>query len=256
MTVAPTFNGKSAIVTGATKGIGRACAELLIDKGYRVLICSRNGEEARRLSTELARHDDQVCGVEADLGAPDVGTMLADECLAAFGQIDVLVNNAGVFTPTPSTAVTAANWDETLHANLRGTALVAGAVIPVMAPHGGCSIVNLSSINGLAAEATFAAYNASKAGVVSLTQTLAIECASKGIRVNCVAPGWIRTPMTQEWIGNIAQADVDRMIPMGRVGNPGEIAEVVWFLTSDAASYITGQTIVADAGMLIRQPVL
>jgi len=243
-----------ALVTGGSKGIGYACADEFAAQGYRVLICSRDSDEAERAAAQLSRDVGQVRGVAADLSSPTVGSDLVDTCIEMFGRLDCLVNNAGVFQSTSMVDMTANSWDATLHTNLRGVALLSGAAARVM--DAGASIINLSSINGIASEADFAAYNASKAGIISLTQTCAIEWARQGIRVNCVAPGWTYTPMSAPWIGGISQESVDRMIPMGRIGTPADIAQVVMFMASPAAGYVTGQTLTVDGGMLIRQPML
>jgi 3-oxoacyl-[acyl-carrier protein] reductase len=250
------MDAKVAIVTGGTKGIGLACADAFAADGYRVLICSRSAEEAERVAAGLSRIDGQVRGTKADLADPDVGVELVGICTDWFGSVDCVVNNAGLFSPTPMVEITAAKWDETLHTNLRGAALLSSAAARAMRSDSGCSIVNIASINGLVAEDNFAAYNASKAGLVSLTQTTAVEWAADDIRVNCVAPGWIQTPLSEPWIGGLSQRDIDRMIPMGRIGEPSDIASVVVFLASDGARYITGQTITVDGGMLTRQPAL
>ena len=250
------MNEQVAIVTGGTKGIGLACAEKFAANGYRVLICSRNEQDADQVAADLSRTNGQVVGIRADMSRPDIGDRLVDACIGTFGRLDCVVNNAGLFISTPMVEMTADKWDQTQHTNLRGAALLSAAAGRVMRSSTGCSIINIASINGLLAEANFAAYNASKAGLVSLTQTLAIELAASDIRVNCVAPGWVRTPLSAPWIGNLPQSDIDRMIPSRRIGEPAEIASVVAFLASDAASYVTGQTITVDGGMLTRQPTL
>ena len=242
-------HNKVAIVTGGTKGIGHAIADRFANTGYRLVVCSRSAEDADRVATELSREPGQVVGINADMSAADIGQVLVTACIDHFGRLDCLVNNAGVFKPTPLDELTAEAWDETLNTNLRGAARV-------MREGSGCSVINLSSINGQSGEQDFAAYNASKAGLISLTMTSAIDLASKGIRVNCVAPGWTDTPMSSPWIGEMTQEAVDRMVPMGRIGTPDDIARVVLFLASNDAGYVTGQTITVDGGMLIRQPMI
>ncbi|WP_307101554.1 SDR family NAD(P)-dependent oxidoreductase [Arthrobacter globiformis] len=247
-------SSKAAIVTGGTRGIGLACVEELIRVGYQILICSRNQNEVASVVKAFDNRVSEVAGITADLSDPGTGEILTSRCMELFGRIDTVINNAGIFTPTPLIDMTAAAWDKTLNINLRAPSLLSAAAVERMQPHTGCSIINISSINGLASEDNFAAYNASKAALMSLTQTMASEWAPLGVRVNCVSPGWIYTPLSAPWIGDLTQEDLSRLIPMSRVGQPEEVASVVGFLASDAASYMTGQTITVDGGMLSRQP--
>ncbi|MFE4837401.1 SDR family NAD(P)-dependent oxidoreductase [Arthrobacter sp. NPDC056691] len=247
---------RRVIVTGGTRGIGRACAELFARAGDRVLVCSRSASEAEAVASELNQYGGSVEGVAADLADPEVGLKMVGRCVDLFGGVDALVNNAGIFESTSLVDVTAGNWDLTMHTNLRGPALTSAAAARVMRDAGSGCIVNIASINGLAPEANFAAYNASKAGLISLTRTTAIEFADAGIRVNCVAPGLIRTPMAEPWIAGLSDDVVARWAPMRRFGLPKEIATVVDFLISDASAYMTGETLTVDGGTLARQPVL
>ncbi|MFC9764263.1 SDR family NAD(P)-dependent oxidoreductase [Rhodococcus jostii] len=249
--------GRRAIITGGTKGIGYACAELFARRGYRVLICSRNTAQVNTVAAELNQHTGgQVAGMAADLADPDVGNSIVGRCLDLFGGVDYLVNNAGIYEPIAMVDMTAERWDTTLHNNLRGAALASAAAARSMRSTGGGSIVNIASVNALAAEANFAPYNASKAGLISLTQTSAIEWADENIRVNCVAPGCIRTSMVDPLVADLSDEVIARYVPMRRFGTAEEIASVVAFLVSDDASYITGQTIAVDGGTLTRQPML
>ncbi|REE74741.1 NAD(P)-dependent dehydrogenase (short-subunit alcohol dehydrogenase family) [Rhodococcus wratislaviensis] len=247
---------RRVIVTGGTKGIGYACAELFARRGCQVLICSRNKAQVEAVAAELNQHNGQVAGMAADLADRDVGDSIVGRCIDLFGGVDYLVNNAGVYEPIAMVDMTAEGWDASLHNNLRGAALTSAAAARSMRSTGGGSIVNIASVNGLAAEANFAPYNASKAGLISLTQTSAIEWADDNIRVNCVAPGCIRTSMVDPLVSDLSDEVIARYVPMRRLGLPEEIASVVAFLVSDDASYITGQTITVDGGTLTRQPML
>ncbi|MCZ9884714.1 SDR family NAD(P)-dependent oxidoreductase [Arthrobacter sp. B2a2-09] len=247
---------RRVIITGGTRGIGRACAEHFARRGDRVLVCSRSASEAEAVAAELQQVGGTVEGMAADLADPEVGSKVVGRCVDLFGGVDALVNNAGIFESTALVDVTADDWDSTMHTNLRGPALTSAAAARVMRAAGHGSIVNIASINGLAPEANFAAYNASKAGLISLTRTTAIELADAGIRVNCVAPGLIRTPMAEPWITGLSDEVVARWAPMRRFGLPEEIASVVDFLISDASAYMTGETLRVDGGTLARQPVL
>jgi 3-oxoacyl-[acyl-carrier protein] reductase len=213
---AGTHTGRRVIITGGTKGIGHACAEYFANRRERVLICSRNGAEAEAVARELAKAGGCVSGMAADMAGPDVGNKVIERCVDLWGGVDALVNNAGIFESTPMVEVTAENWDATMHINLRGPALMSAATARVMREAGRGFIVNIASINGRAPEANFAAYNASKAGLISLTRTTAIELADAGIRVNCVAPGLIRTPMAEPWIAGLPDETVARWAPMRR----------------------------------------
>jgi 3-oxoacyl-[acyl-carrier protein] reductase len=256
--VADTRNHASrrVIVTGGTRGIGRACAEYFARRGDRVLVCSRNASEAEAVAAELKQVGGAVEGVAADLADPEVGHKVVGRCVDLYGGVDALVNNAGIFESVPIVDVTADDWDSTMQTNLRGPALTSAAAARVMRAAGHGFIVNIASINGLAPEANYAAYNASKAGLISLTRTTAIELADAGIRVNCIAPGLIRTPMAEPWITGLSDDVVARWAPMRRFGLPEEIASVVDFLISDASGYMTGETLTVDGGTLARQPVL
>lgn len=246
-----------ALVTGATRGIGRATAEALAAAGYRLFICSRSEQQAVEAAAEISvAFGTEVRGVGADLADPLVGQQLVGLCMERFGRIDCLVNNAGIFEPTPLDGLTAEAWDKTLNANLRGPALLSAAAAQVMRDHSGCSIINLTSINGLASEADFSAYNSSKSGIIMLTKTLAIELAARGIRANAVAPGWILTSMSEDYVASLPQEHIDRLVPMRRLGVPEDISGVIAFLASDAARYVTGQTITVDGGMLVPQPAI
>ena len=247
---------RRAVITGGTKGIGYACAELFARRGYRVLICSRHTDQVNAVAAKLNQHNGHVAGMAADLADPDVGNSIVGRCLDLFGGVDYLVNNAGIYEPIAMVDMTAERWDTTLHNNLRGAALTSAAAARSMRSTGGGSIVNVASVNALAAEADFAPYNASKAGLISLTQTSAIEWADENIRVNCVAPGCIRTPMVDPLVADLSDEVIARYVPMRRLGMPEEIASVVAFLISEDASYITGQTITVDGGTLTRQPML
>lgn len=251
-----THESRRVIVTGGTRGIGRACAEHFARRGDRVLVCSRSASEAEVVAAELRQIGGVVEGLAADLADPEVGVKVIGRCVELFGGVDALVNNAGIFESTSLVDVTAADWDSTMHTNLRGPALTSAAAARVMRAAGSGCIVNIASINGLAPEANFAAYNASKAGLISLTRTTAIELADAGIRVNCIAPGLIRTPMAEPWIIGLPDDAVARWAPMRRFGLPEEIATVVDFLISDASAYMTGETLRVDGGTLARQPVL
>ncbi|MCK9282924.1 MAG: SDR family oxidoreductase [Rhodocyclaceae bacterium] len=241
------FNGKVAIVTGGTSGIGEALVRLLVAEGARVVIAARREELGNALVNDLGADRALFCkcdmGVRADIEA------LFSATVKAFGGLDILVNNAALssFGATPD--LDPATWHQVIAANLDAVFYTARAAIPLFRQRGGGNIVNVASISGLFGDYGFTAYNASKGGVINYTKCLAIDHARENIRVNVVCPGLVETPMSAV-IGEMGLHDtwVDT-IPMGRGGTPEEIAKIVAFVASDDASFMTGSVIVADGGL-------
>lgn len=248
------FAGLGALITGGSSGIGQAAAARLLGEGAHVVI---NGRDRQRLDSavqELAPLG-AVAGVAADISSEAEVDRLMVEALRALGRIDVLVHSAGIDGAGVSALdLAAATWRRVLEVNLTGPFLVAQAVARHMAERGGGAIVLVSSLNGLAAESGFADYNASKGGLVMLTRSLAVDLVGRAIRVNAVCPGYIRTPMTEAYLADSqGGAAIRDAIPMGRAGNPEEVAAAIAFLASSDASYITGELLVVDGGRHARQ---
>jgi NAD(P)-dependent dehydrogenase (short-subunit alcohol dehydrogenase family) len=243
---------KVALVTGGTKGIGLAVVEALLKQGFGVATCARSAEDLA--VTESALGASGLVTVQADLAIEADCRRVVQETASAFGRLDAVVNNAGIYLPGPLAEVPAADWDLTMAVNLRAPYLVAQAAFPHLSAAGGGSIVNIASTNGLMSEPTFAAYNASKAGLISLTETMAVEWASSGIRVNAIAPGWIRTPLSEPWLDGLSQDQLDSLFPMGRVGAADEVGSLAAYLCSDGCGYLTGATVRVDGGMLAKHP--
>lgn len=241
------FDGRRALVTGGASGIGRATAALLTDRGARVAIVDRSAEELAVAAKEIG-----TVAVEADVrDESSVGRAVGGAVEALDGGIDVLVNAAGIYRIAPVDDVSVAEWDDVLDTNLRGTFLVSRAVMrtAVAEPR---AIVNVASIAAFVGDAgePAAHYNASKAGVVALTKQLAIEWAARGVRVNAVAPGVIDTPMLRMMDDpHASQAYLDARVPLRRLGRAEEVAEVIAFLASDRAAYVTGTTVFVDGGV-------
>jgi 3-oxoacyl-[acyl-carrier protein] reductase len=246
------FTGKTALVTGGSRGIGRACCVRLAQAGANVVVNFCSNEAA---ANETVRLVDQAgaraIAVQADVAlASDVNRMIAD-VTARLGPIDILVNNAGVFDFVSHAETTPAIWQRTIDVNLTGAFLVIWAVKDGMIARGFGRIVNVASIAALDPRPMSIAYAASKAGLVGLTKSVAAALAGHNIRVNAVAPGLIET----EILDGVEQATLDRIIdatPMKRIGTPEEIAALVYFLLSDESSYTTGQTIVSSGGRVMR----
>ena len=246
------FTGKTALVTGGSRGIGRACCVRLAQAGAKVAINYCSNEKA---ALETARLVEEAGGtplaVRGDVAAADDVDRMIAEVTSRLGPVDLLVNNAGVFDYVPHTETTRTIWQRTLDVNLTGAYLVTWAVKDAMIARGYGRIVNMASISALDPRPMSIAYAASKAGLVGLTKSIAAALAPHNIRVNAVAPGLIET----EILEGVDPATLARLIdatPMKRIGTPEEIAALVYFLLSDESSFTTGQTIVTDGGRVMR----
>ena len=251
------FDGKVCLVTGAGSGIGRATAVGFAERGGKVVVSDVNGDAAERVVAEISTAGGTATAIVADVARPaDVEAMIA-RTTQQFGRLDVLHNNAFGVPPELRDRRIArvadtdqAVWDYTIQVGLTAVMQATRAVLPIMRRQGGGAIVNTASISGLFADYGITAYNVMKAGVVNLTRGTAIEYARYGIRCNCVCPGAIDTPLLQRSLGIPGFADgLNAVIPMGRLGRPEEMANVVLFLASDLASYVTGAAFVADGGL-------
>jgi NAD(P)-dependent dehydrogenase (short-subunit alcohol dehydrogenase family) len=239
--------GRTALVTGASRGIGAATAVALDRAGARVGLVGRDGDALAAVAEGLR---DGGATFVADLGDPDAPAALAADALAALGSVDVLVNNAGVGVRIDSTELDAETVDRIHAVNVRGALLLTTALLPSMVERGRGAVVNVSSISGVRGTPRRAAYAASKGAVDAMTRSLAMEFGPHGIRVNAVAPGTITTAMwerNRSIPGVIEQ--VEAQTALRRWGTPEDVADVVVFLASDAARYLTGQTLEVDGGM-------
>lgn len=250
----PRFEGKGALVTGGTSGIGKAAAARLAVEGARVLIAGRDPDRLAAALAELAPLGD-VYGLTADVADPESVTQLLVDAEAQLDRLDVLVHSAGIDGAGADVLdIDLSAWQRALDINLTGAFLVAQAAARRMAATGGGSIVLVASLNGLAAERRFADYNASKGGLLMLARSLAVDLVDRGIRVNAVCPGYILTPMTEGYAADPdAAAAIRAAIPMGRFGDPAEVAGAIAFLASADASYITGEALIVDGGRRAQQ---
>jgi glucose 1-dehydrogenase len=242
------LDGRVIVITGGSQGIGEACARLLAADGARVSLWDVDDARGRTLAAELGAHYAH-CNVASKT---EVDAALA-AAVAALGRVDGLVSNAGIFKAAPFLDISEADWDAVLDVNLKGSFLVGQAVARQMAAQGqGGAIVNMSSVNGRLTIPSIASYNASKGGVDQLTRVMALSLAEHHIRVNGVAPGTIATELAAKAVltSEEAKARIMSRTPMKRLGEPGEIASVVAMLLSDAASYMTGETVLVDGGRM------
>jgi 3-oxoacyl-[acyl-carrier protein] reductase len=239
---------KAVLVSGGSSGIGKATVRRFLEEGGRVYLCGLEADEVRSTVGELSSLG-PVDGMACDIGREDDVARLVDAAETALGSIDVLINNAGIAHKDAFLEMDVAEWDRILQVNLRGMFLVAQAVARGMVTRGSGVIVNMASTNALGGEELFAHYNASKGGVLQLTRTMAVELGRHGIRVNCLCPGFIRTPLNDAISDEAFVATYERdKIPLGRAGTPEEVAAAYAFLASDDASFIHGEALVIDGG--------
>jgi NAD(P)-dependent dehydrogenase (short-subunit alcohol dehydrogenase family) len=246
--------GKACVVTGAGSGIGKATAVRLAEEGGSVLAADISLERVAETVDEITRSGGIALAHEADVSDSVQVDAMVEACVARFGGIDVLVNNAGVNLPGVLHEVSNEVIDRTLGVNVRGPIYGCRAAIPHMLRQGGGSIINMSSVNGIVSEPFLAVYSASKGAIVMLTKGVALDYAKQGIRCNAICPGWVDTPINHAhaaMLGGLQKVydEIDSFQPIGRPGEPREIANVVLFLASDEASFMTGSVVVADGGM-------
>ncbi len=248
-----TLNGQVALVTGAAQGIGRACALALAEAGADVILGLRKKASGQELAAQIEALGRKALPVQMDISQMDEINRAVKEGVERFGRIDILVNNAGIGAPNPAEQVNEQDFDETLQVNLKGTFFTSQAVGKVMIAQNYGRIINISSQAGFVALPTESVYCMTKAAIAHLTKCLALEWAPYNITVNAVAPTFTETPGTVKWLSDPAfRATVVERIPLGRVGEPAEVAQPVVFLASPAASLITGATLMVDGGWTIK----
>lgn len=238
-----------ALVTGGSRGIGRAAALSLAEGGHAVAVnFTANSSAADEVVAAIEQHGGTAVAVKADVGDDSQVDAMFDEVRERLGPVVVLVNNAGITRDNLLLRMSLDSWDETLNTNLRSVFMCSKEALRDMLRAKWGRIISIASVAGVTGNAGQANYAASKAGVIGLTKSLAKEVGSRGITVNAVAPGWIETDMTRA-MGNEVAARAVESISLRRLGRPEEVASAVGYLASDAAAYITGQTIVVDGGM-------
>ena len=244
------FEGKSAIVTGGTRGIGKAIVSELAKRGANVAFnYSKSADEAEKLKTEIENSGVKAFAAQCDVANSESSAAFVKQVVAEFGTVDFLVNNAGITRDTLMLRMSEDDWDAVIDTNLKGAWNFSKAVLrPMMKNAGGGSILNISSISGVVGMLGQTNYSASKAGMIGLTKALAKEIASRKITVNALALGLIETEMASE-MNQEFKEKILAQIPLGRLGNVQEVAEIACFLLSDSARYITGQVIQPDGGL-------
>jgi 3-oxoacyl-[acyl-carrier protein] reductase len=244
------LQGRVALVTGASQGIGRECALAFAEGGATVAVAARNEEKLQSLVHEIESKDGKAAAFKLDVANEDEIKSTVKAIIAQFGKVDILVNNAGITRDQLLMRMKRADWDDVLSTNLTAPYLLTQAVISSMLKQRWGRIINITSINGQMGQAGQANYASSKAGLIGLTMSVAREVASRNITCNAVAPGWIDTAMTSD----LSQDLKDKMVaavPLGRPGTAAEIAAAVRFLASEEAAYITGHVLNVNGGMLM-----
>jgi 3-oxoacyl-[acyl-carrier protein] reductase len=244
------LSGHVALVTGASQGIGRACALALAEAGATVAVAARTEAKLVDVVAQITSHGGVAAPFPMDVASEEQIKSAAKAAITQFGKIDILVNNAGITRDTLLMRMKRADWDDVLATNLTGAHLCIQAVIGSMLKQRWGRIINITSIFGQMGQAGQANYAASKAGLIGLTMAVAREVASRNITANAVAPGYIETAMTAALSPELREA-VLKMIPLGRAGNDSDVANAVLFLASDQAAYITGHVLNVNGGMLM-----
>lgn len=236
-----------AVVTGAARGIGLATAKKFLAEHWRVVMLDIDGEAQDRARRDLGDPDNTI-SIHCDVSAPDQVAAAVEAAIARFGRIDTLVNNAGIAVFKPVMDTSFEEWSEVMAVNLSGPFICTQACVPAMLANGGGSIVNITSISGTRASTLRVAYGTSKAALMHLTKQLAAELGTQGIRVNAVSPGPVDTAMAKKVHTPDIRADYHDSIPLNRYGSEAELAEAIFFLSSDKASYINGTVMNVDGG--------
>ncbi len=251
------LEGKVAIVTGSAMGIGRATAAVLAREDAKVVLADVDEERGKETLALIEEDGGEALFVKTDVSKPEDVKAAVDAAVDGYGRLDVLHNNVGIALGASVVDTTEDLWNRVLDVNLGGVYRGCKYAIPHMMSNGGGSIVNSASVQGLRGFKGWAAYAASKGGIIALTQQVALEYAPHGIRVNCIAPGTILTPMNEKVFEETDDPEAlretwNRMHPVGRFGQPEEVAEAVLFLAADSSSFITGQCLVVDGGLTVK----
>jgi len=242
---------KIAIVTGASQGIGKTTAELFSKSGAHVVCIARNEEKIKNLANTISKNGHSASYFPCDISDGDLFQNTIKSVINDYGKIDILINNAGITRDSLVLRMKNHQWDEVLNTNLNGAFHTTKSVLRSMMKNKYGRIINITSIVGLQGNSGQSNYSASKAGLIGFSQSVAKEVASRGITINCIAPGWIETEMTNDLPQNL-KSEIIKNIPIGKTGTTEDIAYTALFLASKESKYITGQTITVDGGRVIN----
>ena len=247
------LSGKVALVTGGSKGIGYGMAQALAQFGANIIIVSRNLAEGEKAAQDMRDLGRKALAISCDVTSATAVDTMVEKSVEAFGKIDILVNNAGMNIRKQVVDIAEEDWDKVLNTNLKGVFLVAQRVGKEMIKQQGGKIINIASVMGAVGMPMLGSYCASKGGIVQLTKVMALEWAQYNINVNCLAPAYIRTPMTEGWLTDQARLQVILgSTPLNRIGTLEEVAGPTVFLASDWSNYVTGHTLLVDGGWAAR----
>ena len=244
------LSGKVALITGASRGIGQSISIVLAQYGAHVICVSRNINDVQSVADKITNQKFVASAVSCDISNTNNVTELVKDIIEKHGRIDILINNAGITSDNLLMRMSEDDWDNVLNVNLKAAFTAIKAASRTMIKQRSGRIINISSVVGLMGNAGQVNYAASKAGLIGMTKSVAREFASRGITANCIAPGYIETEMTNK-LKDEVKSSLNEQIPLGRIGNVEDIAYAVAFLASDEASYITGQTLAVDGGMVM-----
>jgi len=247
------LEGKVAIITGAGSGMGKAAALLFVEEGAKIVVADYNPEGGKETVRLIKEHGGKAMFIKTDVSRASDAERMARKAVEEYGRIDILYNNAGVCLTKPLTDTAEDEWNRMMDINLKGTFLCSKYVIPEMLKVGRGSIINVGSVLGLMGSSNFGAYSAAKGGVIALTLAMAAEYASYNIRVNCICPATIATPMSEQAIKAAKnpeqkRQELERQIPLGRIGEPREVAYMALFLASEESSFVTGTILPVGGG--------
>ncbi|WP_373513838.1 SDR family oxidoreductase [Persicitalea sp.] len=246
------LKGKKALITGGTKGIGEACAQLMAEAGAEVMVLARGEEDIESMSAEAAENGLSIVGKAFDMAEPQVAGRIIEHVQQTWGKLDILINNAGMNIRKATMAYADDEYDLIMQVNLRSVFELSRAAYPLLKASKGC-IVNMSSVSALTHISSGSIYGMTKAALTQLTRNLAVEWAMDGIRVNCIAPWYIETPLIETVLADAEKLKgIIARTPMQRLGQPEEVAAAALFLSLPAASYITGQCLGVDGGFIIN----
>jgi len=253
MAISIDLSGQVAIVTGASRGIGQSIAEWYAEAGAKVVLASRKQDALDEVAAGIKEKGGEAMGIAAHTGKKETLTELVAKTVEAYGKVDILVNNAAT-NPHFGPVLEAEDsmWMKTIEVNLMGNVWLCQSCVPIMRENGGGSIINIASVNGIRPGTGQGVYSMTKAGVINLTQTLAVELGVDNIRVNAIAPGLIKTKFAQVlWTNEYLLKQVTDRTPIQRIGQPEDIASLALWLASDLSGFATGETFVVDGGLTI-----